>query len=88
MGADELAGLRNLGPASARRLRAVGIADAAALTDAGPALAYLRVARGFPGHTSRTLLWALFGALADLDWREVPAAERERLLAEVAALEA
>ncbi len=74
----QLETLRNLGPASARRLRAVGIADHADLVEVGPVKAYVRVQARFD-HTSINLLWALFGALVDLDWRELPAAERTRL---------
>ena len=50
----------------------------------GPGVAYLRVKREFP-QASLNLLWALAAGLADVDWRELPEAERERLLANLGA---
>ena len=75
--------LRGLGPASARRLADVGIAHERDLAAVGAVEAYLRVLDRHPHATSLNLLWALHGALHDLDWRDVPAAERAGLRAAV-----
>ncbi len=79
--------LRGLGPASAEMLAAIGIESAEKLDEVGAAEAYrrLRAAR-VPGVT-RVMLWALAGALLDLDWRELPEDLKQRLLQEVATAE-
>ncbi|MFP3989407.1 TfoX/Sxy family protein [Streptomyces sp. E11-3] len=75
--------LRNLGPASARMLAAVGIHTVADLEAAGSAEAYRRLrGAGTPG-LSRNLLWAMEGALLDIDWRNLPQELRAELLAEI-----
>jgi DNA transformation protein len=77
-----IAGLRNLGPASARMLATIGIHTATALDDLGAAEAYRRLRdAGTPG-LSRNLLWAMEGALLDIDWRDLPPEIRTHLLAE------
>ncbi len=76
-----VAELRNLGPASARMLAEVGVHDEEALAELGAAEVYRRLrAAGVPGVT-RTMLWALEGALRDVDWRELPPGVRDALLA-------
>ena len=73
--------LRNLGARSEQMLAAVGISTPAELERVGAAEAYSRlVDAGLPG-LSRTMLWALAGALLDLDWRELPASVKEDLRA-------
>lgn len=62
--------LRNLGPRSAEQLRAVGISTEAELRSAGVEFAYLAV-RQRNSSVSLNLLWALYGALHDVDWRDV-----------------
>jgi hypothetical protein len=64
--------LRNIGPTSAAWLRDVGIPTEAELRRFGPVFAYSLVKQRQPACT-RNLLWALAGALADTDWRELPA---------------
>lgn len=74
--------LRNLGPASEAALTAVGITAPEQLEDLGPAGAYRKLLQhGHPQH--RTMLWALAGAVLDLDWRDVPADLKQQLLAEI-----
>ena len=75
-----LVDLRNLGPASARRLAAVEIRNATDLEITGPVEAYARVRDYVPDQTSLTLLWALAGALRDLDWRDIPPTDKADLL--------
>ena len=63
--------LRNLGPTSAAWLAEVGIHTLEDLRAVGSVAAY-RAVRAHRGETSLNLLWALEGALLDLDWRELP----------------
>lgn len=75
--------LLNLGPATARRLAAVGITDETALRRLGAAAAYRRVKHEFPRETSLVLLHALEGALADTPWLELSDEVKTRLRREV-----
>lgn len=83
---DELsqpvANLRNLGPASAERLRAAGITTIADLEQLGATHAYRIVRRRQP-KASLNLLWAMAAGLAGRDWRELTDEEKERLRSEV-----
>lgn len=79
----EISALRNLGPESQRRLALVGIHDDRELAEAGSAAAYRRLRdAGIPG-LSKTMLWALEGALLDVDWRCLPPQRKAELLAEL-----
>jgi DNA transformation protein and related proteins len=80
--AAPIGNLKNLGSASTEWLRAVGIRTIAALERLGPVDAYRLVRRTHP-QASLKLLWALAAGLADLEWRELPDANKERLLAEL-----
>ena len=71
-GPRRLRDLRNLGPRSEQLLAEVGIGTPEELDEVGAAEAYRRLTEaGIPGLT-RTMLWALAGALLDLDWRDLP----------------
>lgn len=74
-----VAGLRNLGSASARMLAEAGIASVARLRQLGAVEAWRRV-RDCQPRASLNLLWALEGALTGRDWQEVARSERMRLL--------
>lgn len=76
---DAIAGLRNLGPSSARMLSDAGIQSVAALRKAGPVEAFRRVRKAVP-RVSMNLLWALEGALTDRAWQDVARQDRVRLL--------
>jgi TfoX-like protein len=67
-GIDELEGMRNLGPVSAARLRAVGIASSEDLKRVGAIEAYIRLKRIFPAVTRETALYALHGAVTGVRW--------------------
>jgi DNA transformation protein len=82
---SDLASLPNLGPASAAMLAAAGVPDAAALRALGAAAAFRRVLFARGGRASRTLLWALEGALTGRRWDRLDAATKARLLREVEA---
>jgi hypothetical protein len=74
-----VAGLRNLGPASARMLAEAGITSLAALRKLGAVRAWQRVRARHP-RASLNLLWALEGALTSRDWQAIARTERTRLL--------
>jgi DNA transformation protein and related proteins len=62
-------------------LAAAGITTPEQLDRLGSAEAYRRtVAAG--AHPSLNLLWAMEGALLELDWRRLPAERKRQLLAE------
>lgn len=74
--------LRNLGPKSQSWLAAVGIETIAQLRSAGAVAAYLLVRQaGFPA--TLNLLWALEGALRDIDWRTLSEVDKSRLQEEL-----
>jgi len=67
-GIDELERMRNLGPVSAARLRAVGIASPEDLKGVGAIEAYIRLKRAFPAMTRERTLFALHGAVTGVRW--------------------
>jgi hypothetical protein len=79
---DDLTSLKNIGPASARQLREVDIADAAALRKLGAVAAYRRLKHAFPRQVSLLMLYALEGALRDCHWNQLPPGVKERLKCE------
>ena len=70
--------LRNLGPASAHWLREIEVHTRADLERLGPALVYRLVKQRRP-RVSLNLLWALAGAVADQDWRELSPEDKMQL---------
>jgi TfoX-like protein len=80
-GTDDLEQMRNLGPVSAARLRAVGIETPAQLKEVGAVEAYARLKRAFPIETTQIALYTLHGAITDAPWNvlsdEVKAALRD-----------
>jgi len=65
---DELARMKNLGPVSAARLRAIGISSPEALIQMGAIEAYVRLKHAFPGVTTQIALYALHGAVTNVRW--------------------
>lgn len=78
--------LLNLGPLSGALLRRCGILSVGQLRAMGPARAYVRVKREYPG-AARSLLWALEGAITDRPWQQVAMPERLGLLRAVQEIE-
>ncbi len=79
MNQDELLTLRNLGKTSAQWLHASGIHNAEQLRQLGPVSAYLHVRnRGF--RASRSLLFAIAGALQNVHWNDLDADYKSCLL--------
>jgi DNA transformation protein len=80
----DVAGLPNLGPASAGMLAEAGITSVGQLRRLGAARAFRRVLFARGGQASTNLLWALEGALSGTRWDRLPPETRRRLLDEVA----
>src|SRR5438552_4205149 len=77
----ELAELRNLGPASAQWLRAIGVRSRADIARLGPVTIYRALKlQGYPATTN--FVYALEAALRDVEWKQLPAALRRRLKSE------
>ena len=72
--------LRNIGPASARWLRDIGVATREELRRRGPVAVYATLKRrGY--RVSLNLLYALQAGLMDLHWAELPPQVRDQLRA-------
>lgn len=82
---DGLAALKNLGEQSVAWLTDVGFATREDLESAGPAEAYRRVRDRRPDRVTKNLLFAIAGALLDLDVSEMPGDLKQHLLFEVEA---
>ncbi|MGW5260257.1 TfoX/Sxy family protein [Microbispora sp. NPDC004025] len=79
----KLEDMRNLGPKSGEWLGRVGIDNPERLAELGAVEAYRRLRdAGTPG-LSLNALWAMDGALEDVDWRLIPAERKRELLAEL-----
>lgn len=76
--------LMGLGDRSMDWLSEVGLDSREKLEEAGPAEAFRRVKERHP-EVNSSLLWALAGALLELDWRELPQDLKQHLLFEVEA---
>ena len=74
--------MRNLGPACEADLNAVGVFTAEALKNLGAEEAFIRVLEGRlrSGRPAKccnaAYLYALYGAIHDIDWRELPDAKK------------
>jgi DNA transformation protein and related proteins len=71
--------LKNIGPATIRQLKEVGIGDAASLRKLGSLAAYHRLKHAFPRHVTLVMLYALEGALRDCHWNRLPPGVKEKL---------
>jgi DNA transformation protein len=77
--ADPVHRLLNLGPVSAGWLAEVGITTRGDLERVGPVEAYRRVKAARPRDVTLVMLWALAGALVEVDYRALPPGLKERL---------
>lgn len=74
--------MRNLGPACEQDLNAAGITNAEQLIELGAEMAFVEMlnARIEQGRGAKccnaAYLYALHGAIHDIDWREIPAAKK------------
>ena len=76
--------LRNLGPACERDLNAVGIYTLADIEEHGVEGTFLQMMQGRRKNKrggkcfNAAYLYALYGAVHDVDWREVPEAKKKQ----------
>jgi len=75
----DLESLRNVGPASAKWLRAIGIETIAELKRVGPAEAYGRIVYRFGRAANLNLLYALATGLENRPYNDLSANEKRRL---------
>ena len=70
--------MRNLGPNCERDLNAVGVFTAQDLIELGPEVAFIKLLQGRLQRGSSVkccnaaYLYAIYGAIHDVDWREIP----------------
>lgn len=77
-----IATLKNLGPVTARDLAEVGIETTEQLREVGAVAAYARLRSLKPKHYTLVGLYALAGALEDVNWMELPEETKVKLRAE------
>ncbi len=75
--------LPNLGPRSLAILTEAGIGSADELKKIGAVAAYARAKALYPDKVSLNLLWALVAGLEGRDWRDITAAEKDKLKAQL-----
>lgn len=78
---DDLLKLKNIGAKSADRLLHVGIESREQLEAQGAVSVYRRLSRIYPA--SRTMLWALQGAIMGLPYYQIPPDIKAALLDEL-----
>jgi DNA transformation protein len=79
---SDLETLPNIGKVLAGRLRAAGIADAAALRTLGDGAAFLRIRADLPDDACTHTRLALAGAVRGVRWHALDKRLREKLAAE------
>ena len=84
MGEKRISELRNLGPACERDLNAVGIYTLADIRKHGVEGTFLQMMQGRRKRKkggkcfNAAYLYALYGAIHDLDWRDVPESKKKQ----------
>ena len=78
---DDLLKLKNIGAKSADRLIDAGIESREQLEELGAVAVYRRLSRIYPA--SRTMLWALQGAIMGLPYYQIPPDVKAALLDEL-----
>lgn len=71
--------MRNIGPVSRRWLAEIGVYSESDLHEVGSVKAYRMIKARNGKNGSLNLLWALEGAIQDIDWRDLSAEEKEAL---------
>jgi DNA transformation protein len=76
---DDLRSLPDIGPASERWLRAIGVTTVSELRRVGPAAAYAQIAYRFGSAVNRNLLYALAMGLQGRNYNQATDSEKRRL---------
>ena len=75
--------MRNLGPACERDLNAAGVITAEQLKQLGPEAAFVAMLQGRMQHDrsakccNAAYLYALYGAIHNIDWRDLPEKQKQ-----------
>ena len=80
---SSLKSLNGLGAKSQEKLHSIGITTKKDLHDIGPVRAYMKLKAAYPNTVSLNFLYAMVGALENVDWREIANEEKGRLLTEL-----
>lgn len=70
--------IRNIGKVSRQWLYEIGILTLDDLQKSGPITAFQLIRANHP-QVSLNLLWALEGAILDIDWRDIPESRKQEL---------
>ena len=75
---SDLNTLKNIGNTSAFWLKTIGIHTHDELIAAGPVIAYIRI-QEYGIKTTKSLLYALHGALQDMHWKDIDSQTKQQL---------
>lgn len=75
--------LRNLGKTSQQRLKEIGITTLEELQASGVVDTYMRLKLRYPDKITLNMLYGLYGAIHDIDWRDIPPEVKAELRTEV-----
>lgn len=75
--------LKGLGPKSEAQLNQIGIFSKGDLITIGPIRAYIRLKNEGQTNVSLNFLYAMVGAIRDIDWRQIAREEKALLLMEL-----
>lgn len=78
-----LSNLPNLGKASQQWLKEIGITTVEELRASGVIDTYIRLKLRYPDKITLNMLYGLYGAIHELDWRDIPPEVKAELRAEV-----
>ncbi len=73
-----ISSMRNLGPASAVMLNEIGIKSSDDLKSQDPVDVFILL-KLFGFDVNLVMLWALYGAINDIDWREISESTKQEL---------
>ncbi len=74
-----LSELKNIGGVSVRWLREVGVDSVERLAEEDVFELWVKIKKLHPKEVSMNLLWALEGAMLDLDWKDLPPKRKKEL---------
>ena len=82
---SELSALKNIGKATEKWLNNIGVYTRQDLEDIGVTLIYKVLKFNYPSKITPNLLYALQGAVDDINWQELPEDVRDQLKLSAAA---
>lgn len=76
----QLSELKNLGGVSVRWLREVGVDSVERLAEEDVFELWVRIKKLHPKEVTINLLWALEGAILNLEWQDLPVSRKKALM--------